>query len=116
MLLKLPIQNAGKGNKMHGQPLPTTAESTQPSYPPPKIIAAMNFLSFCEGVKRPFSGPFGGSGEGRELSAYENEVYESALTVLLVYFENAEVSSDSSPHSRPDDPGQDPSKPEFVRK
>lgn len=57
---------------------------------PAKINAAMDFIRHVETVRtgamsmNPFGGPSQDS--GRELSKHEGEVYDSALTVLLEYF------------------------------
>ena len=65
---------------------------------PSKIIAAMDFIRFCDSVQSgysapvsPFDPPGQGTG-GRKLTKMENEVYESALTCVLAYFEDVDFS------------------------
>ena len=75
---------------------------------PPKIKAAMDFLRFADNKMAGNLGSYPGDApkdNGRELSKMEKEVYESALTVLLEYFnEPGFGGARSSPNPPPDDP------------
>ena len=48
------------------------------------INAAFQYLHFAQGIQNVVT--MSGSTEGRELTKAEAEVYDSALTVLLQYF------------------------------
>lgn len=77
---------------------------------PAKINAAMEFIRHIELVRsgamagNPFGGP--SADAGRELDKHEAEVYDSALTVMLEYF-NEPGFGPGLPNA-PEDPGEEP--------
>ena len=67
----------------------TTLGNPPPSgNPPPKVMAAMEFLRFGHQIQTGESYEMGGSAVpgGRGLTKPEADVYDSALTVMLEYF------------------------------
>lgn len=83
---------------------------------PSKVQAAMQFIHFCEEVRRGPCGPImtagdSPSGGGRELSKAEADVYDSALTTLLEFFNEPGFGGESA---GPEPSGDDPKNPEPV--
>lgn len=83
---------------------------------PAKVLAAMDFIRFCEGARQTMHSPFDQTTtEGRKLTKMENEVYDSALICMLTYFEDVDFSQlmNISPEP-PEDPPDDPKVPANV--
>jgi hypothetical protein len=83
-----------------------------PSTLPGHVEAALQFLRFAEEIRQPL-GYDANPRKGRELSKTEAEVHDSALTVLLDYF-NQPITPPTGPSgatvgpSDPDDPDEIP--------
>lgn len=72
--------------------------------PPAKIMAAMHFLQFAEGARSGRScGVSSEFSTSRELSKSEAEVYDSALTTLLEYFNEPGVGQPAQQGDEPPD-------------
>jgi hypothetical protein len=72
---------------MHPVPLPAAVESYETI--PPQVQAAFQYLHFAEMIRNQQNcGSMAGDSprEGRDLTKTEAEVYDSALTTLLNYF------------------------------
>lgn len=87
--------------------------SGPPAYytsPPPKIQAAMQYLSFCEMIRGGGSGGIGCEGwkrDSRDLTSKEQRVYEAALDTILLYFKGEGFGE---PKQHPES-GDDPNSP-----
>lgn len=95
--------------------MPLTAAAVidqRPAMIPPKIQAALSFVSFCHGVTAGSpSHVVGGSSEGgRALSAIEKRCYDAALTSMTEYF-NEDGFGDEPPRP-PNSGGNAPVQPQ----
>ena len=81
---------------------------------PGQIEAAMQFLRFAEEIQRPIS--FDSTPrEGRNLTRTELEVKDSALTVLLEYFNQPVPPPDHRPPAQPSHGGADSDPPKPMK-
>jgi hypothetical protein len=92
-------------------PTLTAAEVQCQAYIPPKIQAAFQFIEFAERISGNRQICEGDTPkEGRSLSKDELAVYESALTVLLQYFNDSDPGFGVPQVVKPPDDPENPAK------
>lgn len=75
--------------------------------PPPRVVMALNFLSFLEEATRARMGEGMNRSEGRELDPSEQHTREAALQVLRLYFQSEQDFAQACPaRARPPDAKQ----------
>ena len=71
-----------------------------PAQVPPRVQAAQQFLHYIQGVRQPSGSPFGeqaATPDPVELSPKEKAAYESAMMVMMLYFNGEMDYGDVSP-------------------